>query len=64
VQSKRTDLREEKIKDPMNVQKEEKVENSLKTLMKGEGRAIVEDSFENIQEQEQDNNEEEEVSSI
>ena len=64
MQSKRTDLREEKIKDPMNVQKEEKVENSLKTLMKGEGRAIVEDSFENIQEQEQDNNEEEEVSSI
>jgi len=63
VQSKRTDLREEKIKDPMNVQKEERVENSLKTLMKGEGRAIVEDSFENIQEQEQDNNEEE-VSSI
>jgi len=44
------------------VQKEKKVENSLKTLMKGEGRAIVEDSFENIQEQ--DNNKEEEVSSI
>jgi len=48
----------------VNVQKEKKVENSLETLMKGEGRAIVEDSFENIQEQEQDNNEEEEVSSI
>jgi len=58
VQSKRTNLREEKIKDPMNVQKEEKMENSLETLMKGEGRAIVEDSFEKIQEPEQDNNEE------
>jgi len=42
----------------MNVQKEEKMENSLETLMKGEGRAIVEDSFEKIQEPEQDNNEE------
>jgi len=53
VQSKRTDLRERKIKDPMNVQREEKVENSLETLMKGEGKAIIEDSFEKIQEQEQ-----------
>ena len=32
--------------------------------MKGERRALVEDSFEKIQEQEQDNNEEEEVPSI
>jgi len=32
--------------------------------MKGERRALVEDSFERIQEQEQDNNEEEEVPSI
>jgi len=58
VQSKITYLREEKIKDHMNVQKEQKMENSLETLMKGEGRAIVKDSFEKIQEQEQDNNEE------
>jgi len=46
----------------MNVQKEEKVEDSLELLMRGEERAIVEDSFEKIQEQEQYNNEEEEVS--
>jgi len=32
--------------------------------MRGEERAIVEDSFEKIQEQKQYNNEEEEVSSI
>ena len=48
----------------MNVQKEEKVEDSLKLLMRGEEGAIVEDSFEKIKEQEQDNDEEEEVSSI
>jgi len=48
----------------MNVQKEEKVEDSLEPLMRGEKRATIEDSFEKIQEQEQDNNEEEEVSSI
>jgi len=58
VQSKRTDLREEEIKDPMNIQKEEKVEYSLELLMRGEERVIVEDSFEKIQEQWQDNNEE------
>jgi len=48
----------------MNVQKEEKVEESLELLMKGEERAIVEDSFDKILEQEQDDNEQEEVSSI
>jgi len=48
----------------MNAQKEEKIEDSLKLLMRGEERAIVEDSFDKIHEQEQDNNEEEEVSSI
>jgi len=46
----------------MNVQKEEKVEDSLESLMKGEEGAIVEDSFDKIQEQ--DGDEEEEVSSI
>jgi len=46
----------------MNVQKEEKVEDSLKLLMRGEEEAIVEDSFDKIQEQ--DDNEEEEVSSL
>jgi len=46
----------------MNVQNEEKVENSLELLMRGEEGAIVEDLFEKIHEQ--DNNEEEEVSSI
>jgi len=47
----------------MNVQKEEKVEDSLELLMRGEERAIVEDSFDKIQEQKQDDDEEE-VSSI
>jgi len=47
----------------MNVQKEEKVEDSLKLLMRGEERAIVEDSFDKIQEQD-DNEEEEEVLSF
>ena len=47
----------------MNVQKEEKVEDSLELLMRGEEREIVEDSFGEIQEQEQDDNEEE-VSSM
>ena len=51
MQSKRNDLREEEIKDPMNIQKEEKVEYSLELLMRGEERVIVEDSFEKIQEQ-------------
>jgi len=40
------------------------VEDSLELLMKGEEGAIVEDSFDKIQEQEQDGDEEEEVSSI
>jgi len=48
----------------MNVQKEEKVEDSLELLMRIEEGAIVKDSFDKIQEQEQDDNEEEEVSSI
>jgi len=48
----------------MNVQKEEKVEDSLELFMRGEEGAIVEDLFDKIQEQEQDDNEEEEVSSI
>jgi len=48
----------------MNVQKKEKVEDLLKLLMRGEERAIIKDSFKNIQEQKQYNNEEEEVSSI
>jgi len=43
----------------MNVQKKEKVKDSLEPLMIGETGSIVEDSFEKIQEQ--DNNEEEEV---
>jgi len=45
----------------MNVQKEEKVEDSLELLMRGEDGAIVEDSIDKIQEQDDD---EEEVSSI
>ena len=45
----------------MNVQKKEKVEDSLKLLKKGEDEAIVKDSFEKIQKQD---NDEEEVSSI
>jgi len=49
----------------MNVQKEEKMQDSLERLMRGEDETIVEDSFDKIQEQEQDDNEEEEeVSSI
>jgi len=47
----------------MNVQKEEKVEDLLELLMRGEEGAIVEDSFNKIQEQD-DDEEEEEVSSI
>jgi len=46
----------------MNVQKEEKMEDS-ELLMRGEEGAIVEDSFDKIQEEEQDDNEEE-VSSV
>jgi len=42
VQSKRTNLREKKIKDFMNVQKEERVEDSLKLLMRDEEGEIVE----------------------
>jgi len=53
-----------KIKDSMNIQKEEKVKDSLELLMRSEERAIFEDSFDKIQEQEQDDNEEEEASSI
>jgi len=46
----------------MNVQKEEKVEDSLEQLMRGEEGDIVEDYFDKIQkQQEQDENEEEEV---
>jgi len=44
----------------MNVQKEEKVKDSLKLSMRGDERAIIKDSFDKIQEQ--DHNEEEEVS--
>ena len=53
-----------KIKDSMNVQNEEKVEDSLELLMRGEWGEIVEGSFDQIQEQEQDDNEEEEVGII
>ena len=42
MQSKRTNLREKKIKDFMNVQKEERVEDSLKLLMRDEEGEIVE----------------------
>jgi len=38
----------------MNVQKKEKLEGSLKLLMKGEEGVMVEVSFDKIQEQEQD----------
>jgi len=50
----------------MNVQNEEKVEDSLKLMARGEEGTIVENAFDKIQEQEQDqdDNEEEEVSSI
>jgi len=48
----------------MKVQKKEKVEDSLELLMRGEERAIVEDLFDKIQEQEHDDDEKEEVSSI
>jgi len=47
----------------MNVQKEEKVKDSLELLMRGEDKAIVEDLIDKIQEQEQDHDKEE-VSSI
>ncbi len=40
------------------------MEDSLKLLMRGEEEAIVEESFQKIQEQKQDDNEEKEVSSI
>jgi len=43
----------------MNVQKEENMENSLKLLMRDEEGEIVEDSFDKIQEQ--DDNDEKEV---
>jgi len=43
----------------MNVQKEEKVKDSLELLRRDEEGEIVEDSFDKIQEQEQDDNEEE-----
>jgi len=43
----------------MNVQTKGKVEDSLELLIRGEERAIVEDSFDKIQEQEQNENEEE-----
>lgn len=46
----------------MNVQKEERVEDSLELLMENEEGEVVEDSFDKIQEQKQDDNEEEEVS--
>jgi len=46
----------------MNVQKEEKIEDSLKLLMRGEEEAIVEDSFDKIQDQGDNEEEEEEVS--
>jgi len=48
----------------MNVQKEEEVKDSVELLIRGEDGGIVEDSFDNIQEQKQDDNEEEEVTSI
>jgi len=48
----------------MNIQKEEKVKDSLELLMRGEEKAIFEDSFDKIEEHEQDDNEEEQVSSI
>jgi len=41
----------------MNVQKKEKMEDSLEVLIGGEDGAIVEDSFDKIQEQKQDDNE-------
>ncbi|AET03822.1 hypothetical protein MTR_8g076120 [Medicago truncatula] len=47
-----------------NLQKEEKVEDMLELLLRGEDGTIVDDSFDKIQEQEQDDNEEKEVSSI
>lgn len=43
----------------MNVQKEERVEDSLELLMEDEEGEVVEDSFDKIQEQKQDDNEEE-----
>jgi len=56
---------EKKIKDSMNVQKEEKVEDSLELMIWGEDGTIVEDSFDTIQEQEQEQDDnEEKVSSI
>lgn len=47
----------------MNVQKEERVEDSLELLMEDEEGEVVEDSFDKIQEQKQDDDNEEEVSS-
>ena len=38
-----------KIKDSMNIQKEERVEDSLERLMGGEKGEIVEDSFDKIE---------------
>jgi len=44
--------------------RKKKMEDSLELLMRDEERAIVEDSFDKIQEQKQDGNEKEVVSSI
>jgi len=38
-----------KIKDSTNVQKKERVENSLERLMRGEHREIIEYSFDKIE---------------
>lgn len=43
----------------MNVQKEERVEDSLELLMEDEEGEVVEDSFDKIQEQKQDDDNEE-----
>jgi len=63
VQSKKNRFERRKIKDSMNVQKEEKIEDSLELLMRGEEGAIWR-LIDTKQEQEQDDNEEEEVSLI
>lgn len=43
----------------MNVQKEERVEDSLELLMEDKEGEVVEDSFDKIQEQKQDDDNEE-----
>ena len=63
MQSKKNRFERRKIKDSMNVQKEEKIEDSLELLMRGEEGAIWR-LIDTKQEQEQDDNEEEEVSLI